>query len=141
MNINTKNTDVIAIEGISERTIMSDIFLSEKNINLIQLKIINIINNKYKYKISKQSKNELIIIMRSIYLNNATNNYSNKQDIKNELNKLNNLVISYCIKNIVNNIKSHELYLKKINNDLTPINLPTSTNIKGDKQLEFKSFF
>ena len=47
MNINTKNTDVIAIEGISERTIMSDIFLSEKNINLIQLKIINIINSKY----------------------------------------------------------------------------------------------
>ena len=141
MNINTKNTDVIAIEGISERTTMSDIFLSEKNINLIQLKIINIINNKYKYKISKQSKNELIIIMRSVYLNNATNNYSNKQDIRNELNKLNNLVISYCVKNIVNNIKSHELYLKKINNDLTPINLPTCTNIKGDKQLEFKSFF
>ena len=141
MNINTKNTDVIAIEGISERTTMSDIFLSEKNINLIQLKIINIINNKYKYKISKQSKNELIIIMRSVYLNNATNNYSNKQDIRNELNKLNNLVITYCVKNIVNNIKSHELYLKKINNELTPINLPICTNIKGDKQLEFKSFF
>tara|TARA_A100001015_G_C14889939_1_gene671988 strand:- start:412 stop:837 length:426 start_codon:yes stop_codon:yes gene_type:complete len=141
MNINTKNTDVIAIEGISERTIMSDIFLSEKNINLIQLKIINIINSKYKYKISKQSKNELIIIMRSVYLNNATNNYLNKQDIRNELNKLNDLVISYCIKNIVNNIKSHELYLKKINNDLIPINLPTSTNIKGDKQLELKPFF
>lgn len=141
MDINTKNTDVIAIEGISERTIMSDIFLSEKNINLIQLKIINIINSKYKYKISKQSKNELIIIMRSVYLNNATNNYLNKQDIKNELNKLNNLVISYCVKNIVNNIRSHELYLKKINNDLIPINLPTSTNVKGDKQLELKSFF
>ena len=141
MNINTKNTDVIAIEGISERTTMSDIFLSEKNINLIQLKIINIINNKYKYKISKQSKNELIIIMRSVYLNNATNNYSNKQDIRNELNKLNNLVISYCVKNIVNNIKSHELYLKKINNDLKPNELPKPTSIKGEKTLELKPFF
>lgn len=141
MDINIKNTNTIAIEGISERSIMSDLFLSEKNINLIQLKIINIVNNEYKYKISKQSKNELIIIMRSIYLNNATNNYVNKKDIKNELNRLDNLVISYCVKNIINNIKSHELYLKKINNDLNPINLPTSTNIKGDKQLEFKSFF
>ena len=141
MNINSKNTDKIAIEGISEKTIMSDLFLSEKNINLIQLKIINIVNDKYKYKISKQSKNELIIIMRSIYLNNATNNYSSKNEIKTELVKLNNLVIGYCVKTIVNNIKSHELYLKKINNDLNPIDLPSNTNSKGDKQLELKSFF
>ena len=141
MNINSKNTDKIAIEGISEKTIMSDLFLSEKNINLIQLKIINIINDKYKYKISKQSKNELIIIMRSTYLNNATNNYSSKNDIKTELVKLNNLVIGYCVKTIVNNIKSHELYLKKINNDLNPIDLPSNTNSKGDKQLELKAFF
>lgn len=141
MNIKSKNIDKIAIEGISEKTIMSDLFLSEKNINLIQLKIINIVNDKYKYKISRQSEKELIIIMRSIYLNNATNNYKNKNEIKNELIKLNNLVIGYCIKNIVNNIKSHELYLKKINNDLIPINLPSNTNNKGDKQLELKSFF
>lgn len=141
MDINKKNTEQIAIEGISESTIMSQIFLSQKNINLLQIKIINIIKNEYKYKISKQSKNELIIIMRSIYLNNATNNYSNKTEIKKELEKLNNLVINYCIKTIINNIKSHELYLKKINNDLNPIDLPSSTNIKGDKQLELKSFF
>ena len=79
--------------------------------------------------------------MRSIYLNNATNNYSNKTEIKQELKKLNNLVINYCIKTIINNINSHELYLKKINNELNPIDLPSSTNIKGDKQLELKSFF
>ena len=141
MDINKKNTEKIAIEGISESTLMSQIFLSPKNINLLQIKIVNIIKNKYKYKISKQSKNELIIIMRSIYLNNATNNYSNKTEIKLELEKLNNLVISYCIKTIISNIKSHELYLQKINNELNPIDLPSSTNIKGDKQLELKSFF
>jgi hypothetical protein len=141
MDINIKNTDKTAIEGISESTLMSQIFLSQKNINLIQIKIINIVNNEYKYKISKQSKNELIIIMRSVYLNNATNNYKNKTEFKTELNRLNNLVVSYCVKNIVNNIRSHELYLKKINNDLNPIELPTSTNIKGNKQLELKSFF
>ena len=126
MDINKKNIDKIAIEGISESNLMSQIFLSQKNINLIQIKIINIINNEYKYKISKQSKNELIIIMRSVYLNNATNNYKNKTEFKTELNRLNNLVVTYCVKNIVNNIKSHELYLKKINNDLNPIDLPTT---------------
>ena len=49
--------------------------------------------------------------MRSIYLNN-TNNYSNKNEIKKELAKLNELVINYSVNNIIKNIKSHELYLE-----------------------------
>ena len=133
--------DTIAIEGISEKTLMSDIFLSQKNMNLIQIKIINIIKNKYNYKISKQSSKELFIVMRSVYLNNAVNNYKNKEEIKEELKKLNNLTLQYCVDNIIKNIKSHEAYLKKINNELEPINLPTNNNIKGSKQLELKPFF
>lgn len=141
MDIKINNMDTIAIEGISEKTLMSDIFLSQKNMNLIQIKIINIIKNKYNYKISKQSSKELFIVMRSVYLNNAVNNYKNKEEIKEELKKLNNLTLQYCVDNIIKNIKSHEAYLKKINNELEPINLPTNNNIKGSKQLELKPFF
>ena len=141
MDIKINNMDTIAIEGISEKTLMSDIFLSQKNMNLIQIKIINIIKNKYNYKISKQSSKELFIVMRSVYLNNAVNNYKNKEEIKEELKKLNNLTLQYCVDNVIKNIKSHEAYLKKINNELEPINLPTNNNIKGSKQLELKPFF
>ena len=141
MNIKDNNFQKTAIEGITERNIISDLFLSEKNVNLIHLKIINSIRDKYNYNISKQSKNELLIIMRSIYLNNCTNNFSNKNEIKKELNKLNELVINYSVNNIIKNIKSYELYLDKINNDLEPIDLPKPTSIKGDKTLELKPFF
>tara|TARA_B110000114_G_C14969078_1_gene347611 strand:- start:444 stop:869 length:426 start_codon:yes stop_codon:yes gene_type:complete len=141
MNINYKNFNKTAIEGITEKNIISDLFLSNKNIDLIHLKIINIIKKKFNYNISKQSKNELLIIMRSIYLNNCTNNFSNKNEIKKELTKLNELVINYSVNNIIKNIKSHELYLDKINNDLEPIDLPKQTSIKGDKTLELKPFF
>jgi len=141
MNINEKNFQKTAIEGVTERNIISDLFLSEKNINLIHLKIINSIREKYNYNISKQSKNELLIIMRSIYLDNCTNNFSNKTEIKKELIKLNNLVINYSINNIIKNIKSYELYLDKINNNLNPIDLPKPTTVKGDKILELKPFF
>ena len=79
--------------------------------------------------------------MRSIYLNNATNNYFTENDLKNELKKLNSIVINYCVDNIIKNINSHLLYLKKINNNLDVIDLPTNTNSKGDKQLQLKSFF
>lgn len=141
MDINNKNFQKTAIEGISERTIISDLFLSEKNIKLIHLKIINSIREKYNYNISKQSKNELLIIMRSIYLNNCTNNFSNKNEIKKELKRLNELAINYCVNNIIKNIKSYELYLDKINNNLNPIDLPKPTTVKGDNILELKPFF
>ena len=141
MNINDKNFQKTAIEGIMESNIISDLFLSEKNINLIELKIINIIQEKFNYKISKQSRNELLIVMRSIFLNNCTNNYSNKEDVKKELKKLNDLVINYCVDNIIKNIRGHELYLKKINNNLNPLENGINTNSKGEKQLELQPFF
>jgi hypothetical protein len=141
MNINDTNFQKTAIEGVTELNIISNLFLSEKNIKLIHLKIINSIREKYNYTISKQSKNELLIIMRSIYLNNCTNNVSNKNEIKKELIKLNDLVINYSVNNIIKNIKSHELYLDKINNNLNPIDLPRPTTVKGDKILELKPFF
>ena len=141
MDINNKNFQKTAIEGISERTIISDLFLSEKNIKLIHLKIINSIREKYNNNISKQSKNELLIIMRSVYLNNCTNNFSNKNEIKKELKRLNELAINYCVNNIIKNIKSYELYLDKINNNLNPIDLPKPTTVKGDNILELKPFF
>tara|TARA_B000000475_G_scaffold268378_1_gene260737 strand:- start:710 stop:1135 length:426 start_codon:yes stop_codon:yes gene_type:complete len=141
MNINDTNFQKTAIEGVTELNIISNLFLSEKNIKLIHLKIINSIREKYNYTISKQSKNELLIIMRSIYLNNCTNNVSDKNEIKKELIKLNDLVINYSVNNIIKNIKSHELYLDKINNNLNPIDLPRPTTVKGDKILELKPFF
>ncbi len=141
MNINDKNFQKTAIEGIMESNIISDLFLSEKNINLIELKIINVIQEKFNYKISKQSRNELLIVMRSIFLNNCTNNYSNKEDVKKELKKLNDLVINYCVDNIIKNIRGHELYLKKINNNLNPLENGINTNSKGEKQLELQPFF
>jgi hypothetical protein len=141
MNINDNNFQKTAIEGIMERNIISDLFLSKKNIDLIELKIVNIILEKFNYKISKQSRNELLIVMRSIFLDNCTNNYSNKEDVKKELSKLNNLVINYCVDNIMKNIKGHELYLKKINNNLSPLENGVNTNSKGEKQLELQPFF
>ena len=141
MNINNNNFKKFAVEGVTERNQISDLFLSQKNIDFIQNKIIKKLKIKHNYNISNQSNSELLIIMRSIYLNNCTNNYKNMNDVKKEIIKLNDLVVNYSVDNIFKNIRSQELYLKKINNDLEPINLPSNTNSKGDKQLEFKSFF
>ena len=146
-NSSYKNSsNEVYVPAIYEANMLSDIFFSEKNTELIQTKIKKIIKQKYKYKISNQSNQELFIIMRSIYMDNSTNNYKNKNDLKNEIKKLNLLIINYCVNNIINNIKEHITYIKKIDNpsniiQTNPMDRPINVNKKGDNTLEFKSFF
>jgi hypothetical protein len=151
MNLKNDTFDKFAIgdiyvAGIYERNLLSNIYFSKKNTLIIQNKIRTIIKKKYNYKISPQSDKELLIIMRSIYMENSTNYYKTHKDLKNEVNRLNKLIIDYCINNIINNIKEYVSYLNKIDNDssiiqIEPIDRPLNTNSKGEKTLELKPFF
>ena len=98
-------------------TVISKIMFSEKNIDNIQKKIIKKIKKQYNYIISKQSKEILLNIMRSIFNNNVTYSYSNKKELVEHLQYLNNLIITHCVDDIKKNIDEHNIYLKKINND------------------------
>jgi len=151
MNLNNDTMDKFSIgdiyvSGIYERNLLSDIYFSKKNTLIIQKKIINNIKKIYNYKISPQSDKELLIIMRSIYMDNSTNYYKTQQDLKNEINRLNKLIIDYCINNIINNIKEYVSYLNKIDNNssliqIEPIDRPINISNKGEKTLELKPFF
>ena len=148
MNISYDNNEGFAIEGITESTTLSKLFFSKKNIELIHQKIITTIKNKYNYTISKQSDNELLIIMRTIYLNNAKNTFTNVAELKKELKTLNSYVIDCCVNTIKNNIKTHINYVNTLDKDThLPTNwqnkssLPEQTSIKGHNSLELKHFF
>tara|TARA_Y100000389_G_C17371280_1_gene469188 strand:+ start:620 stop:1075 length:456 start_codon:yes stop_codon:yes gene_type:complete len=151
MNLKKDTYDKFAIgdvyvSGIYERNLLSDIYFSKKNTILIQTKIKKNILDKYNYKISDQSNEELIIIMKSIYMDNSTNNYKTKNDLKKEIQRLNTLIINYCTTNIINNIKEYTTYLDKIDNpfdtiQINPIDRSINTNSKGEKTLELKPFF
>jgi len=100
-----------------EIDLLSKLYYSEKNINIIQKKIKDIILKKYNYKISKQSYKDLIIIMRNIILSNNKYNYNTKTELKNALNNLNDITIKYCINIIKKNIDNYVIYLNNINKD------------------------
>ena len=69
--------------------------------------------------------------MRSIYLQNSVNSDSN---IQLQIKNLNNLVLDYCIPNILINVTQYIGYLKNI--DTIPNGVPDaiSDNIIGDKK-------
>lgn len=113
-------------------TLISKIMFSEKNIDKIQNKIIKKIKKKYNYTISKQSNEILLNIMKSIFNNNVTYSYSNKKELVEELQHINNLIIEHCVEDIKKNIDEHNIYLKKINNDFCMENvIPWDTNGKN----------
>ena len=122
-----------SLDGIITSTIVSEVFFSRKNIDNIQKNIIKgVLKKSYeKYKIGNQSEKELQIIMRSIYLQNSVNSDSN---IQLQIKNLNNLVLDYCIPNILINVTQYIGYLKNI--DTIPNGVPDaiSDNIIGDKK-------
>ena len=134
MNINNKNNNNNnnILRGTYENNLLNDIYFSDININLLQKKIIKNVKDKYNYIISKQSKKDLIIVMRNIYLYNAKHNYKTKDELKEELNRLNNECLKYSIKIIIKNINNYVFYLNDINTsnylkEIKPIDKPINT--------------
>ncbi len=129
-----------AVEGIVEQTKLSDTFFGQCNMDLLQTIIAHDVYQKTGKKISKQSENELLIIMRSYFLSEANNVVTSDNDIKNEIRRLDLIVKEECVKKIITMIKQQDAYIKEISNVHTPLDRSESTNVKGTKLREMHRF-
>ena len=102
----------------------------------------NIIQNNLRYQIwiqsgkkhiiDNQSTIQLEIIMRSVYLQYAVNlNCKFNEQIK----KLNDLVLDYCIPNIMAQLQSYLGYIDYLEVFPTPMSLPQNLSSAGSKTL------
>jgi len=122
-----------------ENTNLSVAFFSKDNINRIQNDIIKEVYNKSnkKYAICKQSEQELIIIMRSYYLQYGKNLPNN---INMQIEKLNNMVVEWSSNEIITNIEQYLLYKQTVSTLPMPLERSQLSSQKGTKILEIKSF-
>jgi hypothetical protein len=127
-----QNTGVDIISNIVVPNAVSRTFFSNDNVERIQLQIINEVYKQSKRKISKQSYQELQIIMKSIYLQYSRNLPNN---IEEQVYTLNKYVINECVSIIIPNVTQYNKYITEITGPI-PIN-PRSINVsnKGDKSL------
>jgi hypothetical protein len=134
--------DAKNLESISRNysgTCVSETFFSRENVDIIHQGLINYVYNKSngKYKIGKQSEQELSIVMRSIYLTNGKNlNFNIKEQIK----ELNREVIEWCAERIIINIQQYLEYKTNVSTLKMPMETPALTSHKGLKTLELKYF-
>ena len=127
-----QNTGVDIISNIVVPNAVSRTFFSNDNVERIQLQIINEVYKQSKRQISKQSYQELQIIMKSIYLQYSRNLPNN---IEEQVYTLNKYVINECVSIIIPNVTQDNKYITEITGPI-PIN-PRSINVsnKGDKSL------
>ena len=90
-----------------------------------------------KETISNQSCTEIYTVMRYVYVNNVKIVYTN---FKQEVNRLNDLVLTELVPMVCSNILQHIQYIKDINKLPTPIARGESTSVKGDNSLKFQDF-
>lgn len=132
-NCNINNDISNNMTGTLKKSKLSDLYYSQSNIDVLQE---NIILGVYKLsngtKISKQSQDELLIVMRSIFLQYSKNLDYNLQKQINELNKH---VLKYCINNVYTNLQQYNHYINDITKEQQILDKPEFVDIKGEKTL------
>lgn len=132
-NNNVTNNKGNRMTGTFKSTKLSDVFYSQSNIDFLQNSMIDgVFKLSNGVKIDKQSEDELLIIMRSIFLQHSKNLNINIQE---QIQVLNGLVLDYCIPNINGNIKQYNGYINDITKEQDVMEMPQFVDTKGDKTL------
>jgi hypothetical protein len=128
-----------AMTGNWYDTSLSDAFFSAKNIQILQNGIragVYERSNK-QYVVGEQSRDEIMIIMRSIFLQYSKNRPTN---VKTQISDLNNLVLDYAIGQVYGEAQGYIKYKYDASNMYQPIAPPTMSKT-NDKQLSLKQWF
>jgi len=128
-----------ALVNVWENNVLAQVFFSGENIQIIQNAIRKGVHDmsKGKYVVPNQNIDTLKIIMRSTYLTYAEHH---PDKITEQVERLNGLVLDYCVPFVYNETKFYMKYLE----DQSTIAVPFEKSNKNDrvyKQLEPKFWF
>jgi len=128
-----------SLVNVWENNVLAQVFFSGENIQIIQNAIRKGVYDmsKGKYNVQNQNIDALKIIMRSTYLTYAEHH---PDKITEQVERLNSLVLDYCVPFVFNETKFYMKYLE----DQSTIAVPFDKTNKNDrvyKQLEPKFWF
>ena len=138
-NMNIANKEKYGNTGNQQKSKLSDLYYSQANIDYLQDEIVRQVFEKSdgKYRIGKQNEDELIIVMKSIFLQNARNS---DIDLQYQIDVLNKLVLDYAINQVYSETVGYIKYKYDISTLAEPMSHPTMSK-RNDKQLELKKWF
>lgn len=111
-------------------TPLNKTFFCDFNQDVIQRMIRQNIYNKFKAKIDKQSPDDIIAIMRAVFINNSANPYG---DVLTQVKFMNAKVSDVACKQIETGLAQHYGYLEDISRPIIPPDIPRNTSLHGNK--------
>jgi uncharacterized protein YnzC (UPF0291/DUF896 family) len=129
-----------ALKGNLQKNGVSVLFFSQMNIDILQTGIKNMVLNKTcgKQRVGTQSEQELMTIMRSIYLQNGKNSVDN---VIQQVKILNENVLEYSVPRVLDGLAMQTSYIDRITTLQQPLDKPISASSYGTKSQEFKPRF
>ena len=128
-----------SLTGNFEKSRLSNLYFSKNNIDIIQNGIRKGVYDKSdgKILIDKQCEDQIVSVMRSMYLQYSKNLDYN---ISSQIQDLNSYVLKYCINNTYTEAVAYLKYKHDSSNMYTPMNNPIYSN-KKNNTLELKPWF
>jgi hypothetical protein len=126
------------IQYLHNNTPLNTVFFSQSNIDKLQADIQTAVRGMVNASIDRQSDSDLLLIMRSYYLQYAQNNPSR---VAEELEELNQRVVHFASNRIAVEVEAYRYYRKDIMDFPAPIANPMDVKIYGTRTGELKSFF
>lgn len=125
------------IKNIHSENPVSELFFSKHNIEILQQGLRYLVSKKTKQVIDKQSENELLIIMRSIYLQYAKHMPYN---IISQVKALNTKVLDYAVDKVSSEVKQYEDYKQHASTLPMPLEHAVNVSLAGTKILHNRKF-
>ena len=112
-------------------TPVNEDFFSQANVDRVQDRIRTTVRTMVNADIDRQSDVDLMLVMRSYYLQYAGES----------VEQLNDRVVSFCANRIAVEVEAYRYYRKDILDFPAPIQRPLDTHVYGTRVSELKSFF
>lgn len=119
-------------------TPLNKLFFSQGNIDTLQGQIQAAVQQMVNASIDRQSDSDLLLVMRSYYLQYAENN---PDRLAQELAELNHRVVNFCANRISVEVEAYRFYRKDIMDFPEPIANPMNVKKYGSMPGELRSFF
>lgn len=122
-----KDDQITSVKGIVESTALNEYFFSDMNKDVLHDAIRARVWKNTNEHISKQSDNELFIIMRSIMLQFANFTVNGRDNLISEIQKLNMKVLDYCSENVSSNVMQQKGYISDL--ERLPVPIDRAVNV------------
>jgi hypothetical protein len=126
-------------EGLWDESTLSNAFFSQANIQILQNGIRAGVYHKSngQYVIGPQDCDSLKIVMRSVFLQNASNQPRN---ITAQIHELNQMVLNFCIQQVYGEAQGYLKYIDDASTLVVPIAHPVMAD-NTDRELVLKPWF